>query len=580
MRMRAIAIALALAAPLSAASQAPQAPSAQSQALEAAAADFMKTRQGDGGVAGPSLARTREQAAAARAILARLAAIDTTALTHDEWITHALLTYEAELQRDAEPFYWLDFRVTPYASPLARTLTARLAMMPLATPADRLAYLDALHAMPAEIASHEARLRSQAARGIVLPAAELELVVPFVKSIVADPASSAFAVAPARLATVPAEDRDAFRASVDEAVRTGIVPAVERLAAYLDGPYRARAVDGVGVSQYPGGRDYYQHLIRRHTSLDLTPERIHQIGLDEIARLERRLDKARAAAGFTGSLAEFRHYLKTDRRFFAKNSDEFGALMMDAIARIEPKVGAYFMRTPKAPYGVLRLDPALEASMTFGFYQLPSAAEPRGLYRFNGSQPESRSVLMADALIFHELVPGHHFQMALRNENPDLSPLRRSAQYTTFTEGWAEYASDLAGEMGMYEDPYDLAGRLSMDLFLSSRLVVDTGMNALGWTRERAMAYMRDHTLQSDVEIATETLRYSTDIPGQALAYKLGALKIHELRRAAEARLGTAFDLRRFHDHILQAGPMPLSALEQHVACLGEEKHLNVKGKL
>lgn len=578
MTMRAVLLVLALAAPgmtAPARDAAPQSP--ESRALEAVAADFMKTRQDDGGVAGPSLTRTREQAAAARAILSRLAAIDTSKLTHDEWITHALIAYEAELQRDDEPFYWLDFRVTPYASPLARTLTARLAAMPVATPADRLAYLDALHAMPAEIAAHEARLRSQIARGIVLPAAELELVVPFVKSLVADPASSAFAMAPARLATVPAGDRDAFRAAVDDAVRTAIVPAVERLAAFLDGPYRAKAVAQVGVGQYPDGRAYYQHLIRRHTSLDLTPEQIHRIGLDEIARLEARLDQARAAAGFTGTLAEFRHYLKTDRRFFARNSDEFGALMMDAIARIEPKVGAYFARTPKAPYGVLRLDPALEASMTFGFYQLPSPAEPRGLYRFNGSQPESRSVLMADALIFHELVPGHHFQMALRNENTGLSPLRRSAQYTTFTEGWAEYASDLAGEMGMYEDPYDLAGRLSMDLFLSSRLVVDTGMNALGWTRERAMAYMRDHTLQSDVEIATETLRYSTDIPGQALAYKMGALKIHELRRTAEARLGAAFDLRRFHDHILQAGPMPLSALEQHVACLAEERHFDRK---
>ncbi|MBA3949800.1 MAG: DUF885 domain-containing protein, partial [Acidobacteria bacterium] len=297
------------------------------------------------------------------------------------------------------------------------------------------------------------------------------------------------------------------------------------------------------------------------------------IGLDEIARLEGELEQARVAAGFTGTFAEFRKYLKTDRRFFAKNSDEFGDLMMAAIRRIEPRVGAFFIRTPKAPYGVLRLEPALEASMTFGFYQLPSPAEPRGLYRFNGSKSDERSVLMADALIFHELVPGHHFQMALRNENTKLSPFRRNAQYTTFIEGWAEYASDLAGEMGMYEDPYDRAGRLSMDLFLSSRLVVDTGMNALGWSRERAMDYMRDHTFHSDGEIATETLRYSTDIPGQALAYKMGAMKIHELRKRAQERLGAAFDLRQFHDYVLEGGPMPLSVLEMHLGCLGDEKH-------
>ena len=567
-RIAAFLIATALAGPVAAQQQ-----RADSAALEAVTAEFMKTRLDGGGAAGPSIERVREQAAAARAVLARLAAIDTSKLSHDDAITHALLTFEAGLQRDEERFYWLDFRVTPYASPLARELAARFAGMPVATAADRLAYLDALYALPRDIAAHEARLRSQAARGIVLPGAEIELVAPFVKSIVADPASSVFAVAPARLATVPAADRDRFRADVDNAVRMAVVPAVERLAAFIDGPYRAQTVKDVGVSQYPEGREYYQHLIRRHTSLDLTPERIHQIGLDEIARLERDLDAARVAAGFKGTFDEFRHYLKTDRRFFAKNSDEFGEIMMAAIRRIEPRVGEFFIRTPKAPYGVLRLDPSLEASMTFGFYQLPSPAEPRGLYRFNGSQPDQRSVLMADALIFHELVPGHHFQMALRNENTKLSAFRRGAWYTTFIEGWAEYASDLAGEMGMYEDPYDRAGRLSMDLFLSSRLVVDTGMNAVGWSRERAMQYMRDHTFHSDGEIATETLRYSTDIPGQALAYKMGAMKIHELRKQTADRLGAAFDLRQFHDYVLEGGPMPLSVLEMHLACLGAEKH-------
>jgi uncharacterized protein (DUF885 family) len=568
-RVIALLVAAALTAPLAA--QQPARPEAA--ALAAVTAEFMKTRMDGGGAAGPSIERVREQAAAARAVLTKLAAIDTSKLSHDEWITHALLTFEAELQRDEEPFYWLDFRVTPYASPLARVLTARFAAMPVATAADRLAYLDALYRLPGDVAAHEARLRSQAARGIVLPAAEIDLVAPFVASIVADPASSAFAMSPARLATVPEADRAAFRSAVDDAVRTAIVPAVARLASFIDGPYRAQAVEDVGVSQYPDGAAYYAYLIRRHTSLNLSPEAIHQIGLDEIARLTRELDAARVAAGFTGTLDAFRTFLKTDRRFFAKNSDEFGEIMMAAIRRIEPRVGELFIRTPKAPYGVLRLDPALEASMTFGFYQLPSAAEPRGLYRFNGSKSDERSVLMADALIFHELVPGHHFQMALRNENTRLSPFRRGAQYTTFTEGWAEYASDLAGEIGMYADPYDRAGRLSMDLFLSSRLVVDTGMNALGWSRERAMQYMRDNTFHSEGEIATETLRYSTDIPGQALAYKMGAMKIHELRKRAQERLGASFDLRQFHDYVLDGGPMPLSVLEMHLACLGGEKH-------
>ena len=569
MRSAAFVFALVLCAPAAARQDRPE-----TVAIKAAADEFMRSSRATGGAAGLTFEQVRDRASAAAALIAKLEAIDVSKLSHDEWVTHALLLFESQMQRDAEKFYWLDFRVTPYASPLSIGLMARFGAMPLATAADRLAYLDALYEMPAALAAHEARLRSQMARGIVLPAAELGLVVPFVRAIAADPASSMFAVAPSRLAAIPAADRDGFRASVDEAVATAIAPAVERLAAFIDGPYRARAVTEVGVSQYPSGREYYQHLIRHATGSDFTPEQIHRIGLDEVARLERDLDAVRAAAGFKGPLAEFRHYLKTDRRFFAASSDEFGTRMMAAIRRIEPKVDAYFGKKPAAPYGVLRLDPALEASMTYGFYQLPSAAEPRGLYRYNGSQPAKRTTLTMAPLIYHELVPGHHFQMGLRNENQDLSAFRRTVRYTSYVEGWAEYASDLAGEMGMYTDPYDRAGRLAMDLFLSTRLVVDTGMNALGWSRARAMQFMRDHTFESETQIETETLRYSSDIPGQALAYKMGALKIHELRTRAQAAQGQAFDLRRFHDHVLEGGPMPIAVLDEHMACfISGEKH-------
>lgn len=567
MRMLACATVLVLSVPL-AATQAQEHP-----ALAAIAAEFVRIRAGQGDAAGPSLARVREQAAQAAGVLERLAAIDTTALTHDEWITHALLTFEAGLLREAERYFWMDFRVTPYSSPLGRLLGARFDARPVATPEQRLGYLDALHQFGAALASHEMRLRSQLARGIVLPAEELRLVVPFIRSLVEDPASSDFAVSPSRLDTVPASDRDRFKADVDHAIEAVIVPAVNRLAAFLDGPYRAKASSRVGVSQYPGGSEYYAFLIRRHTSLALSPEAIHRKGLDEVARLERELDRARQQAGFAGTLDEFRTFLKTDRRFFVTNSDDYGGLMMKAVARIEPRIDAFFLRRPKAPYGVLRLDPSLEPSMTYGFYQIPSEAEPRGLYRFNGSQLDKRSTLNAAALIYHELIPGHHFQFMLRAENPQLSAFRRGSNYTPYIEGWGEYASDLAGEMGMYTDPYDRAGRLAMDLFLSTRLVVDTGMNALGWSREQAMDFMRAHTLESDVQIDTETLRYSVDMPGQALAYKLGALKIHDLRQKAEAAMGTAFDIRRFHDHVLDAGALPLTVLEGHVECFIRERH-------
>jgi uncharacterized protein (DUF885 family) len=573
MVMRLVPAAIVAAATLVAPPILANQPSPESAALKTVTDEFLRARAGSGDPAGLPLARVREQAAQARGVLARLQAIDTAKLSHDDWITHALLTFDAGLMRDAERFYWMDFRVTPYTSPLGRGLTARFEAMPVATAEDRLAYIDALHQLANAMTSHEMRLRSQMARGVVLPVEELRLVVPFVRATVEDPASSGFAISPQRLEKVPAAERASFRAAVDEAIATAIVPAVNRLVAFLDGPYRAKAPAHVGVSHYPGGLEYYAHLITRHTTLSLTPEEIHQRGLDEVSRLERELDEARKAAGFNGTLAEFRTFLKTDRRFFARTADEFGALMMKAIARIEPRIDAYFLRRPKAPYGVLRLEPALEPSMTYGYYQIPSPLEASGFYRYNGSQLDKRSVLNAAALIYHELIPGHHFQLLLVAENDRLPAVRRGARYTPFNEGWGEYASDLAGEMGMYADPYDRAGRLAMDLFLSTRLVVDTGMNALGWSREKAMDFMRTHTLESEVQIDTETLRYSVDMPGQALAYKLGAMKIHELRKRAADALGSRFDIRRFHDYMLDAGAMPLPVLEAHVACFIKEVH-------
>jgi uncharacterized protein (DUF885 family) len=192
---------------------------------------------------------------------------------------------------------------------------------------------------------------------------------------------------------------------------------------------------------------------------------------------------------------------------------------------------------------------------------------------FNGSKLEARSMLSAAGLIFHELIPGHHFQISLQLENEELPELRRNSYPTAFIEGWAMYASGLAEEMGGYADPYELAGWLANDLFLSSRLVVDTGMNAFGWQRQQAIDYMKANTLESSTQIGTETLRYSADIPGQALAYKMGSSKIWELRRKAEKELGAKFDLRRFHDAVIGSGAMPMTVLEKHVEWwIGEER--------
>lgn len=511
-----------------------------------------------------SEAVTREDARWAEDFVKRLDLIPAGGLSHDEWITWQLLRWEAALDAGRGRFYWLEIPIAPYSSPL-RTISGGFAAAPLGSVEDRQRFLDGLHLLPVLATQIEAKLRGQASRGIVLPLAQVDAVVPFLRSFAAAPAASPFAVPAARLDAVPADARAGFAARVNDTISSAVAPAFEHLAAYVDGAYRSQAPKEVGLGRYPGGEEFYRFLIRQHTGLDLSPQQIHEIGLKEVARLEQELEATRQQAGFQGTLAGFRTFLETDARFFPQRPEQIGDALMAAAARIEPTLGEWFVDRPKAPYGAKRLAPALEPLMTYGYYQVPTAREPTGHYLFNGSKLEQRSLLFVAALSYHELVPGHHFQMALTLENQRLPRFRRESAYTAFTEGWGEYASDLAGEMGMYADPYDRAGRISMDLFLSTRLVVDTGMNALGWTRERAMAFMREHTFESDTQIASETLRYSADMPGQALAYKLGSRGIRELREKTRARLGRAFDIRRFHQAVLGHGPMPLSVLENHL---------------
>lgn len=513
-------------------------------------------------------------AAQAESFLKKLTAIDVAQLTHDEWVLHGILEYQVRLDAgNSAAFFWLPSLVTPYSSPL-RALTTPFVAATLSTAEDLAAYLTGLAQLPATMRAYEVRLEQQAEHGVALPEEELRLSIPFVRSFAVASDSSPLAVAATRLSELSESERLEFQQKVADSIATMVNPSIERLAAYLDGPYRTRTVASVGQSQYPNGDAFYRYQIFRHTGLDMSPQQIHDRGLAEVVRINQDLDLLRIEANFEGSLAEFKTFLRTDERFYPEASEELGERMMAAIRLIEPKMPEYFSKMPKAPYGVRRLAPELEPSMTYGYYGLPSAQQSTGYYYYNGLNPETRSLTMVTAIIFHELLPGHHYQLNLRNENSNLTGMRKTAMYTAYTEGWGEYASDLAREMGAYPDVYAKAGRLGMDLFTSSRLVVDTGMNALGWSRERAMQFMKDNTFESDAQIDTESLRYSTDMPGQALAYKLGALKIRDARERVEQAQGAAFDIRKFHDYLLDAGEMPLGMFDQHFTCwLDGEQH-------
>ena len=473
-----------------------------------------------------SYAHAQREAEFARSIVQRLDRIDATKLSEDDRLTLEILRWENQLTIDGLPYFWYRFQVTPYSF---RNLgIQQVFTMQRLTDADRTRLMNEL---PQVVDQMLEVIRQQRERGIVLPKAE----VPIVKQTIGR--------------AIPGN------------------PSLQRLA---DSISETNAPEAIGLAQYPGGDAAYRYFVRARTTVDMTPQQIHDLGLREVERINREMQRVRSDVGFENK-TEFHQFLKSDPRFFAKTPEEVGDRLTRYLHKIEPHVPELFSRAPKARYDVQRLDPALEGGITFGYYQQPTATDPIGHYYYNGSRLNERNLLFAPALIAHELIPGHHFQIARQEENENLPPFRRENFDTAYVEGWGEYAASLGSGMRLYDDVYDRYGRLMMDMMLSVRLVVDTGMNALGWSRDRAADFMRENTLLSETEISTETLRYAVDMPAQALAYKIGSLKMLELRSKAQQQLGAGFDIRQFHEWIIGSGSMPLPILEEHVAA--EMKH-------
>ena len=500
----------------------------------------------------------------AQKMLNQLRAVRPSEISHDEQITVDLLKWQLEGTVANAKNFWLRPVITPYTS-LVPHVNRIFSTWKFKSEDDASHYLELLAKYPAFIGGVRTVVATQLSKGIVLPKAEIALVDPFLASYIQPAERSVFYVADDRLSALPAASAKRFQSDVTSMIGSKVNPAIQDLVALLRGEYSAKAPDAVGESQYPGGKEYYRYLVRWYTTQDVTPEQVHQIGLDEVKRLNDRMTDLRKSLGFQGSKAEFHEALKKDPRFYAKSPEEVQERLMAFVHLMEPKIDENFRIKPKAPYSVRRLDPSLEGSQTFGYYELPNSTDPKGYYNFNGSDLPHRSWSNAEGLIFHELIPGHHFQLCLQQENTKLPRFRREAYYPASGEGWGEYSSAFGEELGLYKDPYDLYGRLAMEMFLSVRLIVDTGMNYFGWSREKAMQFMHDNVLESDAQIATETLRYSVDMPGQALAYKMGALKIRALREKARAELKDRFDIRDFHDWFLASGSMPMAVLEKHV---------------
>lgn len=405
-------------------------------------------------------------------------------------------------------------------------------------------------------------------QGVTQPRILMEKLLPQIDSqIVDDPTASRFF---APLSELPADfsdaDRERLIAAYEDKISNTIIPAYRRISNFLGDEYLGAARETVGLYAQPNGEAWYAYMVRLRTTTDLTPEEIHQIGLDEVARIQDEMRGVMETVGFEGGLAEFFEFVNTDEQFFYDEPEELiqgYRDMSDHITQLSKNLFAVF---PESAFEVRRVEPFREASAAGGSYRsgTPDGSRP-GIFYANAYNIKARGKWAMESLFLHEAIPGHHFQIMLQYENEDLPGFRRFGRFTAYSEGWGLYAESLGKELGVYTDPYQYFGGLNAELWRSIRLVVDTGMHAKQWSRQDVLDYMYANSAVAEVRAVAEAERFMA-IPGQALAYKIGQLKIREIRNNAEARLGDKFSVKDFHTQILQDGPMPLSMLEAKLA--------------
>jgi len=510
-------------------------------------------------------AAAREDADFSAGIVERLEAIDPTALSHDDWLTREILLDRERTTVEGIQYWGFTNLLTPYSSPIG-SLRQLFGALPLRDETDAQRYVALMAQVPDMIRQMEALAREQLAAGFVISRENIPAITGIVRAVTLLPETGPFAVSDARVQELDKETVMAMRQEIARLVQRAINPALEKLSEFLEGEYAAAAPAAVGLAQYEGGRQYYDFRVRQMTTMDVTPEQVHEIGVNLVASMQESMHALQQEMGFDGTVQEFREKMRSDPANFPESVDRVAEEIIGPTRRFfEERAGDLFVVMPKAPFDVERLDPALEGSQTFGYYSPPSPADPRGLYHYNGSGLDERSWVPLAGIGFHELFPGHHFHIARQRENENLHPVRRNTMHGAYTEGWGSYSSLLGLEQGAVTDPMRRYGVWMLEVFLANRLVVDTGMNAFGMSLEDARQFMRENTFEADSQIASESLRYSTDMPAQALCYQMGKQGIVRLREKARAALGDRFDLRAFHEAVLGPGSMPMTVLEKHI---------------
>ena len=412
-----------------------------------------------------------------------------------------------------------------------------------------------------------ANMREGAKAGVVQPRVLMDKVLPQLDALILDDPTKTLFYKPvtALPAEFSAEDQARLTAAYTALIRDQLLPAYRGLRDFIRDEYLPQTRASVGLKALPDGAAWYAYRVRSTTSTDLTPEQIHQIGLDEVARIHGEMRKVIKELRFRGDLKKFFHFLDTDKRFEFESETELLAYYNGLRDKVMAGVPRLFAVTPKAGFEIRPVEAFRNKSAAGGSYMIPSEDGSRpGVFYVNTYDLPSRKTWDAEDLFLHEAIPGHHYQLALQQELTDLPKFRRFGGVTAFVEGWGLYAESLGKELGVYQDPYDYFGYLQNELWRAIRLVVDTGLHSKGWSRQQVIKYMLANSAQSDTQAVSEAERYMA-IPGQALAYKLGELKIKELRKRAETALGPKFDIRGFHTEVLKDGAVPLGVLEDKI---------------
>lgn len=508
-----------------------------------------------------------------RALHERLQAINADQLSAEDQLNYQLLKAYLETGAGSFSFQGIEFHAfASHQMPLhtmagVHLFTQMLPVTPFEDEADYRNYLTRLSTLDTLIQQNQALLQAGLTSGWSLPKPVARTVIEQMSTLLVPQAGQHPLFAPFERmpSSIPAATRNQLRAAALAALIDEVLPAYQQLLGFMRDTYLPQTRSSIAASDLPGGEDYYQLWIRKHTTTNMSADEIHEIGLSEVRRIRAEMNKILEEIEFKGDLAAFGEFLRSDPQFYYKTADEVMGAHLKFAKRIDPLMTRLFGRLPRMPYGI---KPMPEASAKAGgppYYNGPSQDGLRAGYFFiNTLRPELQPSFSMPALVAHEAVPGHHFQIAIAQELGELPEFRRNAYYTAYSEGWALYAETLGDDLGFYQTPYERFGRLASEIWRAIRLVVDTGMHAKGWSRDQAIEYFASNSPEPQARIVAEVDRYLS-IPGQALGYKMGQLKIAELRDQAREVLGEDFDLRAFHDEVLRYGALPLDVLERQI---------------